>query len=71
MGGFCKVAERGEEGHRQIKLRGERGNSGQQQCEVESLKVEIGKLMTLLRPEFDYKSRKGHHAMIAKVAMHD
>jgi len=44
VGGFCKVAERGKEGHRQTKFTGERGNSGQKQYEVAVLKVEIGRV---------------------------
>lgn len=44
MGGSCKVAERGKEGHRQTKFTGERGNSGQKQYEVAVLKVEIGRV---------------------------
>lgn len=44
MGGFCKVAERGKEGHRQIKFTGERAISGQKQSEVAGLRAEPGRV---------------------------
>lgn len=70
MGGFCKIAERGKEGHRQIKFTGERGNSGQKQHGVTVLKVEVGRVTMDVRPELDCKGRRGRGAMVT-VAVRD
>lgn len=59
MGGFCKVAERGKEGHRQIKFTGERGNSGQKQYEVTVLKVEIGRVTIGCKATVGLQRQKG------------